>query len=90
MKIKLYPEGVQIGRKTYYIGEKVKVVNPHGDERSAEIRFGVYDDDEGVSTQEHIGFYVRIHFPATGHVGKSYYDRSLIDIINSCVWRFVK
>ena len=53
-------ESVIINGAEYKIGQKVSWKDNHTDHKihTGTIKFGIYDDDEGYSTQEHIGFYV--------------------------------
>jgi len=54
----------------------------------ARICFGVYEDDEGYSTKEHIGFYVS-YVRKSYSRSKDFCKRSLIDTINGHIIKFV-
>jgi hypothetical protein len=81
---------VKIDNRVFTVGDIYNVQSTNGGDDSvmkAKICFGVYEDDEGYSTKDHIGFYVE--YIRLGYKSKDICRRSLIDTIYGHIIKFV-
>jgi hypothetical protein len=81
-------ESVEINGKVYNVGDKINFKYHYhkasGEDLTGVIKFGIYEDDEGYSTNQHIGFYVEWEYINwENRVDTTY--KTLIDIINGTV-----